>query len=87
MLTIGTWLDGVGLTPPIMECPAWPPDLFAITGTLIRRSGAYLRVFKQRDPVTHVKGIVEVAQRWRQEIDNITAADVNPEDLRSFAAI
>jgi hypothetical protein len=86
VLTIGTWLDGIGLTPPIMECPAWPPDLFAITGTLIRRSGAYLRVFKQRDPVTHVKGIVEVAQRWRQEIDNITAADVNPEDLQKLRA-
>jgi hypothetical protein len=39
VLTIETWLNGIGLKRPIEECPAWPPDLYALAGTLLRRSG------------------------------------------------
>jgi hypothetical protein len=25
------------------RCPAWPPDVFAVAGTLLQRTGAYVR--------------------------------------------
>lgn len=83
MLTIKTWLDGIGLKPPIEECPAWPPDLFALAGTLIRRSGAYLRVFEHRGPAAYLSGIRETAEKWREQIDAITADQVTVSHLRS----
>jgi len=49
MLTIETWLNGIGLKQlSIDECLAWPPDLYALAGTLLRRSGTYLRVFERQ---------------------------------------
>lgn len=88
MLTIETWLNGIGLTPPIAECPAWPPDLFAVAGSLIRRSGVYLRVFKHRDPTTYAKAIETAARRWREQLDAITAdaEDVTAEALQLVRA-
>lgn len=35
--------DGAGCEVNL-ECPVWPPDLFAITGTVLRRSGAYVHL-------------------------------------------
>jgi hypothetical protein len=83
VLTIETWLRGIDLQGPIHECPAWPPDLFALAGTLIRRSGAYLRVFKRRDPVVYAKRIEEAARQWRNRLDAIAAVDVTPAELQS----
>lgn len=84
MLKIETWLDGVGLKAPIAECPAWPPDLFALAGTLIRRSGAYLRVFERRDVEDYPTGIRTAAQEWRERLDAIPAAaqDISASDLQ-----
>src|SRR5882762_4139498 len=83
MLTIETWLKGIGLKQPIEECPAWPPDLYALAGTLIRRSGAYLRLFENRGSDPYLKGIVEAAEQWRRQIDEITAEPVTVQVLRS----
>jgi hypothetical protein len=44
MPTIGTWLNAIGRKQALEECPAWPRDLYALAGTLIPRSGAYLQV-------------------------------------------
>jgi hypothetical protein len=84
VLTIKTWLKGIGLQEPIEECPAWPPDLFALAGTLIRRSGAYLRVFQRRDPTAYAKDIATAGRKWRRQLDAITldAKDVTPADLK-----
>jgi hypothetical protein len=49
------------------------PDLFALAGSLIRRSGVYLRVFKHRDPTTYAKAIETSARRWREQLDAISA--------------
>lgn len=83
MLTIETWLNGIGLKQPIAECPAWPPDLFALAGTLLRRSGAYLKVFEQRSAAAYLDGIVPAAERWRQQIDAIKAEPVTVAVLQS----
>ena len=81
MLTIQTWLRGIGLKQPIEECPAWPPDLFALAGTLIRRSGAYLRVFEHRSS-PYLDGIVPIAAAWRKRIDEIAVEPVTVSELQ-----
>jgi hypothetical protein len=55
MLTIEAWLKGIGLKHSVDVCPSWPPDLYALAGTLLRRSGAYLRVFEHREVQTAVQ--------------------------------
>jgi hypothetical protein len=85
VLTIETWLKSIELDEPIEECPAWPPDLFALAGTLIRRSGAYLRVFERRDRAEYAAEIATEAGEWRKELDKISvqAEDVGPKELKA----
>jgi hypothetical protein len=66
-------------------CPAWPPDLFALAGTLIRRSGAYLRVFERHSRTEYAAEIANRARKWRRKLDAISAAAkvVRPADLQS----
>src|SRR5689334_14410294 len=82
MLTIKTWLEGIGLKQPINECPPWPPDLYALAGTLIRRSGTYLKVFEHRSPPGFLTGIKEVGRSWRQNIEDIQGEVVTVGDLQ-----
>lgn len=83
MLTVETWLNGIGLKQPIEECPAWPPDLYALAGALIRRSGAYLRIFEHRGPAPYLSDIEQAADKWRKEIDAVAAEPVTVSELRS----
>lgn len=83
VLTIETWLNGIGLKQPIEECPSWPPDLYALAGALIRRGGAYLQVFEHRGPAPYLNGIEQAAEKWRNEIDAITTEPVTVSDLQS----
>jgi hypothetical protein len=82
VLTIETWLNGIGLTQDIEECPAWPPDLYALVGTLIRRSSAYLRVFEHRSTAGYLEGVKAAADRWRERIDALAADPVTVSDLQ-----
>jgi hypothetical protein len=70
------WNAGTGW----LEFPDWPPDLFALTGTLVQLSGCYLHPHY----VSHWEGscffaegyvemVTEVGGRWRQGA--LTAAD------------
>jgi hypothetical protein len=84
MLTIETWLNGIGLKQlSIDECPAWPTDLYALAGTLLRRSGAYLRVFERQGCAAYLGGIEQEAATWRKQIDEITVETVTVSDLQS----
>lgn len=83
VLTIETWLNGIGLKQPIEECPAWPPDLYALAGALIRRCGAYLRVFEHRGTAPYLNGVEQAAEKWRKQIDAITAEPVTVSVLQS----
>lgn len=74
MLTIETWLKGIGLKRPITECPVWPPDLFALAGALLLRSGAYLHVFKHRSEMVLLENLEDEAGSWRRRIDSISTA-------------
>lgn len=84
MLTVEIWLNGIGLRQPIEECPAWPPDLYALAGALIRRSGVYLQVFEHRGPAPYLNGIEDAAGKWRKQIDAITAEPVTVSVLQSI---
>jgi len=81
MLTIETWLEGIGLKQPIEDCPAWPPDLFALAGTLIRRSGAYLRVFER--PGVPDLDIVSKGAVWRKQIDEVAKERTTVSELQA----
>jgi hypothetical protein len=48
-------------------CPIWPPDIFAVTGTIIERSGCYTAVGPNRGDLAKHRGYLE-------EIDSTVAA-------------
>jgi hypothetical protein len=82
VLTIETWLNGIGRKQSTDDCPLWPPDLYGLLGTLLRRSGSYLRVFERGSPVDYPDGIEDVAADWRQRIEETTEL-VDMNGLRS----
>ena len=83
MLTIDTWLKGIGRKQQATEeCPLWPPDLYALAGTLLRRSGSYLRVFERGGADDYLNGVEEVAANWRVLIEE-TNEPVDMFGLRS----
>jgi len=57
--------------PTELRFPRWPPDVFAIAGTLLRDSGAYAQVVTSWPPdtanaSTWVEDIRQLSKRWRQ---------------------
>ena len=68
MLTIETWLGSVGRKDP-RQCPIWPPDVYGIAGALLKRSGAYLRIFEHRSSTSYLTGIETIGAAWRRKID------------------
>lgn len=71
MLTIETWLEAMRPDVAIGECPGWPPDLFALAGALVQKSGAYLRLFERRGPNGYLKGIDAEGKAWRDRLDGM----------------
>jgi hypothetical protein len=69
MLTIETWLNALGREQRIEDCPLWPPDLYAISGALLKRSGAYLRIFEREPASTYLKNVETMGRAWRGRID------------------
>ena len=82
MLTIETWLNGIGRKQATHDCPLWPPNLYGLAGTLLRRSGSYLRVFERGNPGDYLDGFEDVAADWRQRIEETTEL-VDMSSLRS----
>jgi len=71
MRTIHNWLSSIGrVRQKPLECPTWPPDLFAVAGALLRLSGAYIEIFahKPKSGMTRDQAI-EVGRLWREKID------------------
>jgi hypothetical protein len=70
VLTIESRLQALGRKRPVKECPHWPPDLWAIAGGLLKRSGAYLRVFDRVvGAESYLDGIDTFGRAWRASID------------------
>lgn len=47
------------------RCPPWPPDLFAVTATLVDRSGCY----SDRARGTYLEEVKELGAEWRWRTD------------------
>jgi hypothetical protein len=70
MLTIQKWLEEVGRhRSQVSDCPSWPPDLFAICAYLLKRSGAYLRVFERGARRPDWTSARDAGRKWRANID------------------
>lgn len=70
MLTVETLLEGAELSKA-HECPFWPPDLFAITGALLKRTGAYVALFEPRKRRGYLSDVVSLGKQWRENIDRL----------------
>lgn len=83
MRTIENWLRGIGRKhQKHLDCPIWPPDLYAICAALLRISGAYIEIFAERSRSPAGFGLAHRNGRlWRKNIDAIKG--VNPVRLRS----
>jgi hypothetical protein len=66
------WLSGLGRRRKMEECPLWPPDLFAIAGGLLKRSGAYLRVFEHDGRSDYLSDVREHGTAWLKELDALS---------------
>ncbi|MDB6161229.1 MAG: hypothetical protein JWO04_4935 [Gammaproteobacteria bacterium] len=70
MLTIQKWLEGIGRNRQKMtECPSWPPDLFAVCASLLKRSGTYLRIFERGSQLPDWRHSRVPGLQWRKSID------------------
>jgi hypothetical protein len=49
-LTVGDVLDALVVDRHDSAWTAWPPDIFAVVGTILRKSGSYTRVVQQWPP-------------------------------------
>ena len=77
MLTVNSWLHGASrIRRPITECPLWPPDMFALCGSLLKRSGAYLRIFEGEDRGSEWIRARGIGSQWRTSIDRIKKVSV-----------
>lgn len=63
--SIGAWICSFYRAGDSPTCPYWPPDLFAIAGSLLRRTGAYRQVFETPAGAVTKKGYSQLAI-WRE---------------------
>ena len=78
---LGEFLQYLG--PGLLErehCPPWPPDVFALTASVLRRTGAYVRVLDlhpQNDSDSlgkeWAKQVCRQAERWRKSLNESLA--------------
>lgn len=47
--TIGDLMDWLLGTSAGKDCPTWPPDVFAVVGSVLQRSGAYVYAVDPKD--------------------------------------
>lgn len=60
--------DNANATDALLSCPTWPPDLFAIVGSLIEHSGCYTLATPDRAAIDEhgdfLDGIIAAAKLW-----------------------
>ncbi|MCZ8406679.1 hypothetical protein O9649_02655 [Achromobacter dolens] len=72
-------------------CPIWPPDIFAVIGTLIERSGCYTEAGPDRtNPKTHndyLNKIEKVANKWTSSAEFLFFPPTELQDLWNYIVI
>jgi hypothetical protein len=65
------------ISPTYQTCPTWPPDIFAVVGTIIDRSGCYTQASPDRKDLpghdTYLQVVQDVASSWN-DLLNVPSA-------------
>lgn len=73
VITVGTHLSPLTSGPPPAQCPAWPPDVFALTASLLQHSGAYTRVVGHWPPAQPLTAwadyVSTTGKEWRKALN------------------
>jgi hypothetical protein len=75
MTTIHGLLESSRARQVARDRPFWPPDLFAVCGTLLKLSGAYLEIFKQ----------TRRTSRWKKSGGGVGCSQREGADCRAAA--
>lgn len=82
------WEDAESYRPvynDVQRCPIWPPDIFAIAGTLIERSSCYTEAGPNRDdPSSHgiyLKEIAAIVGVWTSDAKYLFKVPVRVQSL------
>jgi hypothetical protein len=91
--TVGDWIRSLQRPDGSQECPFWPPDLFVIVGSLLRRTGVYRQAFqtaetsprtRRQTPGTGRWDRARLAgEQWRQNLDLALGNPTAAPDLRA----
>jgi len=61
------------VSPTYQTCPTWPPDIFAVVGTIIDRSGCYTQASPDRDNLpaheTYLRAVHDIASSWNNLLE------------------
>src|SRR5690349_11011105 len=78
-LTIADLLESLapGLVKRGKPLPSWPPDTFALTASVLQRSGAYTLVVQKKLGNNWVAEITAVAQQWRHHFTTSVPSEVD----------
>ncbi|WP_371765631.1 hypothetical protein [Massilia sp.] len=79
----GELLDifSVRVSPSYQTCPTWPPDLFAVAGTIIDRSGCYTQASPNRDDLPAHEAYLQVVQDVASSWNNLLEVPVEVAEL------
>lgn len=69
--TVGDVLDALAVARDDRRWTTWPPDVFAVVATILRKSGAYTRVVQQWPPPDGTGGGPQTRERWLDDIKQI----------------
>lgn len=69
--TVGDVLDALAVARDDQRWTTWPPDVFAVVATILRKSGAYTRVVQRWPPLDGTGGGPQTRQRWIEDIKRI----------------
>lgn len=69
--TVGDVLDALAVDRDDRRWTTWPPDVFAIVATILRKSGAYTRVVQSWPPPDGAGGGPQTRELWLDDIRRI----------------
>lgn len=90
--SVGDWIRSLRGHDGAQDCPFWPPDLFAIVGSLLRRTGVYRQAFQVAETIPRIHRLTPgadewerariVGERWRNTLDLALSRPTALQDLR-----
>lgn len=69
--TVGDVLDALAVARDDERWTTWPPDVFAVVATILRKSGAYTRVVQRWPPTDGTGGKPKGKESWLEDIKRV----------------